>query len=246
MDKTDINFWSNLTFRTQSYRKNLDFVGDDDNIITEHEGDVSVLRMSENKPPLIIGEYNFSVWNIENAKLLNIDLIKLMNVYSGVDTYNELIKLVNNKLINITIYKRIVLIHSFILSSNYRKRGISEEFIEFIYRDFHNNDTLILILVEPIQYNSIDDEFYTYDKNVYVNDRIDNVDKLYKMSAYDYYSMNDLKNKDDKEINEYKLFALAQRLGFLRVEESSLFVFTPSKAIERLKEKIRLFKLLNL
>jgi hypothetical protein len=76
--KNNFGLWSDLTFKTQGYRKNFDLINDNENIITEYEGIVSKMRIVENKPPLIIGEYSISVCNIELGKLLDVDLEKLM------------------------------------------------------------------------------------------------------------------------------------------------------------------------
>jgi hypothetical protein len=243
MDKNDVSFWSNLTFTTECRRKILDFGIDDENIITPFEGNISILRLSESKPPYIIGDYAFEVWNIETAKLLNIDILKLANDMSCIGTYKEFINLIENKLINVFNYKRIIFIHSLIIHENYRKQGITEEFIEYIYRDYDSKENLILAFVKPIQANSFYNELCD-EKTVQVIDRTDDKYVYDNVVASDYYSLNNVQKKEDNEINEYKLFALVQRCDFERIGESYLFKFTPNKTIKRLKEKIKLFKLL--
>ena len=44
-------------------------------------------------------------------------------------------------------------------------------------------------------------------------------------------------NKRDVELNEYKLFSVASKCGFSRLDNSHLFQFSPDKIIERMLEK---------
>ena len=152
MNDSDWRLWSNITFKTQGYRKNFDLVNDDENIITEYEGCVSEIKI---EPPLIIGEYGFSVWNIELGIKFDVNLNKLITERIVENTFSELINVIQDKEIEIKDFKKIVFIYSFILRKDYRKRGITEEFIEMIYRDFYDKNTAIIALIKPFQDNSI-------------------------------------------------------------------------------------------
>ena len=141
IDNNNFELWSDLTFKTQGYRKNFDLINQNENIITEYEGVITKLRVSSNMMPLIVGEYSISTWDIRLSKLLRIDIAKLFKTYEDDDIYGELLN-VTNKLIDIYRYDKIVLISSLVLHENYRKKEITEEFIEMVYRDFHNDKTM--------------------------------------------------------------------------------------------------------
>lgn len=243
MDNKDWNLWSNITFKTQAYRKNFDLVSDDENIITECDGTISEIRISEQKMPLIVGEYGFSIWNLELGRKLGVNFNKLIKEYSIEDTYNELLKMIKEKHLNINDYKKIVLIHTYILRKDYRKRGITEEFIEFLYRDFYDEKIAIIALVKPFQNNPIDADFYLKRKSVEIKDKLikpndkSGFTEIKHVPSVDYYSLNELLEKKDTEINEYKLFSVASKCGFNRIDESHLFFFSPEKIIQRLMDK---------
>lgn len=236
MNKKDLKLWNKITFKTQGYRKNFDFVNDNENIITEYDGVVSEIRIAEQKPPFIVGEYGLSVWNIELGKKLNVDFNKLIEDHYFETTYEELMNVIKRNEININNFQKMVLIHSFILHKNYRKRGITEEFVEMIYRDFYNEHTLIIVLVMPFQYNPINADYFFEKKMVHVRERLKSREGNY-IPAMDYYSLQEFVDKKDVETNEYKLFSIAAKCGFNRIDESHLFVFHPQKILDRILEK---------
>jgi len=237
MNTNDIKLWSNISFKTKCYRKNFDLVTENENIITECAGSISELKISEGKTPFIIGEYSFSVWNIELSKMLNIDINKIIRKYSIENTYLELASIIEDELIDTSKYKKIVLVHSLILRPEFRKHGITEEFIEFLYRDYYNENTLILALVKPFQDNPIDNDYYSNQKLVRSPIKIGDAEVQETIPASVYYSLKDLYDKNDIEFNEYKLFAVASKCGFTRIGETHLFDFLPENTIKRLKEK---------
>lgn len=235
IDKKYWDIWDNLSFKTISYNKNFNFVNTNDNIITEIAGTVSLLRTKEILPPIILGEYGISIWNIKFGKTWGIDLDKLLSDNKIENTYSELIKVIKNNDINIYEYDKIVLIPQFLLRADFRKHFITEEFIEMLYRNYHDDKVLILALVKPIQNNEIDWSFFQNEKVVEVYHEFDDVDLI---DAGIYYSLNDLAKKKDTEINEYKLFSVAAKCGFTRIGESYLFKYMPDKTIKRIKDKI--------
>ena len=245
MDKEGLNVWSNITFKTQGYRKNFDLVTENENIISEYTGNISVLRISEHKSPIIVGEYTFSVWDISLAKMLNIDLNKLLNAHHMVLAYVELIKMIKAGEIDINAYDKIVLIHSLVVHPEFRKLGITEEFIEFIYRDYHFDKTIILAIVQPFQNNKFDLEYYMNQKTVLVRGEYTAINKFTTVQASEYYCLEKFILKQDTEMNEYKLFAVANRCGFTRIDDSHLFVLIPDTIINRIKEKQELQPKMN-
>jgi len=238
------NLWNNITFKTYGYRKNFDLVNDNENIITEYEGVISEIRISEQKPPFIVGEYSFSIWNIELGNRFGVDFNQLIEEHKIENTYNELLNMIRKKEIDIHKFKKVLLIHTFILHKDYRKRGMTEEFIEMIYRDFYSDDTIIIALVMPFQYNPIDADYYFRRKWVYVREQLKSRDGNY-VPAMDYYSLQEFVNKKDEEKNEYKLFSTVTKCGFTRIDDSHLFIFHPEKIIERMFEKHKYIKALE-
>lgn len=238
MEIKDLELWNNITFKTQGYRKNFDLVTDNENIITEYDGAISEIRIAGKKLPITVGEYSFSVWNIGLGKKLRFDLNKLMTDNSEDDLYNELITVLNNKEFNLSNYKKIILIHSLVIHKNYRKRGISEEFMEMIYRDFHADDVAIIMLVKPFQNNITDANYYLKIKTVPIKESLDNTIVM-NVSASEYYSLKDFIEKKDVEYNEYKLFSIASRCGFKRLGESHLFIFSPEEILKRMDYKYK-------
>lgn len=244
MKMKDLNLWSRITFKTHGYRKNIDFINDNENIITEYEGSVSEVRILEEKPPIIVGEYGFSVWNIALGKKLNVNFNKLIYDHRIEDTYRELIKIIKGKYFDINGYNKIVLVHTLILKKDYRKKGITQEFVEMLYRDFYDENTAIIALVKPFQDNHIDADFYFKRKNVQVKKEIKSTE-IINIPAVDYYTLKEFDKNDDSELNEYKLFSVANSCGFNRINNSYLFILTPEKVIERIYNKSNELKLID-
>jgi hypothetical protein len=242
MEAKDLNLWSRITFKTQGYRKNIDFINDNENIITEYEGGISEVRISEEKPPITIGEYGFSVWNITLGKKLNVNFNKLIYDHRIEDTYRELIKIIKGKFFDINGYNKLVLVHTLIIKKDYRKKGVTQEFVEMLYRDFYDENTAIIALVKPFQNNHIDADFYFKRKIVQVKKEIKSAE-IINIPAIEYYTLKDFDKKDDTELNEYKLFSLANSCGFNRLDDSYLFMLTPEKIVERIYIKNEELKL---
>jgi len=240
MNREDWSLWSNLTFKTLGYRKNIDFVTDNENIITLYEGMVTEIRMKERKPPRPVGEYGFSVWNIELGKNFNVDFDKLIEAHDTEDIYSEFIDMIKADELDIRKYKRIVFVNNFVLHEDYRKRGITEEFVEMLFRDYDcdDDDVAIFMLVKPFQDNEVDSDYYLNKKEVMVSETLNRND-VHSVKASEYYSLDEFIENEDTELNEYKLFGVAQRCGFHRINESHLFIFNSKKTLARMKEKQR-------
>ena len=241
MNTEDIKFWDKISTKTTLYHKNFDMVVPSDNIVSEYDGNISKLRIEEHKRPLIMGEFTFSVWNINMSKIQNTDVYDMIKKYSNEDTYFEFNKILNNTNFDYTKYKKIIFIHSLIIKPEFRKSGVTEEFVEFIYRNFYDKDNIIFALVKPIQDNKLNCVFYSNEKMIrYVtydeNGRIQHK----KTSAFKFYSLDKEYEKTDSEMNEYKLFSVASKCGFTRIDDTFLFKFEPEKTIKRLFNKTKI------
>lgn len=243
MNISELNLWSNITFKTKFYRKNFDLFSKNENIITEYQGEISFTdkeRMLNNKFPLLIGEYSFSVWDIDLAILFNVDLNKLLNDNKIQNPYFELLSEINLHSFDITKYSKMIVIHSLLIHPDYRKKGVTEEFTEFIYRDFYNDKNLIIGYVQPFQHNKIDLDYFLNEKTIQIRENSIVIPKLEKAKTY--YKLDEFLRKDDDELSEIMLFALASKCGFERLNDSHLFLFKQQKTLERISLKHKTFK----
>ena len=238
MNRRDWKLWNNVTFKTLAYRKNFDIISTNENIITLYDGMVSEIRLEKRKPPRPVGEYGFSVWNIDLGKKLNVNLEQLIRAHDSENTYSELFDVIKKNVIDVRDYKKIVFVHTLVLNKDYRKRGITEEFVEMLYRDFYCEDTAIIMLVKPFQDNPIDADFYFNSKAVLIRETL-NKAMDFSVSAREYYGLDELVKKTDTEMNEYKLFTVASECGFRRINDSFLFLFSPENTLERMQEKLK-------
>lgn len=227
-----------LSFKTIGYHKNFDLMITGESIISEYEGIISKLQLLQKKLPLQVGEYSISTWDLELGRKLNVNIFELFEIHADEPTYNEFNKLIKDNQSYVNDYDKVVFIHSLVLTKDYRKKQLVEEFTEFIYREYYNEKVLILALVLPVQYNSESLDFYTNIKWIVNKD-----DGTLKSPASKYYGLDEIiSDNPDQEYNEIKLFSVAQKCGFERIDESYLFKFNPTKIIERLEVKWRLGK----
>lgn len=241
IDGDKVMLWNSLTFVTKHYRKNYNFIEDfNDNFITECEGKITQVRFENNQPPRTAGEYSCSVFNLSLANKLGFDLIESIGMQNDLDSYSELYQLIKNGSLSLKGVNKLVVIHTLVVHPDLRKKEITEEFIEAIYRDHYDDNVKILALVKPVQDNNIDYEYFFMEKNVKIR-TTSKIGSPYKIvPAYDYYGLDLLLDKNDNEINYYKLYALASKCGFKRIEESNIFEFQPDKILKRLKEKFQI------
>jgi hypothetical protein len=237
--------WDNTTFKTVSYHKNFDLVNDDESLITEYRGTISLIRLSEYKPPLIMGEFELSEWNVGLGIKFETDLIKLVKKHKLEVLYAELLNMIKTKKIDITKYKKIVFLANLIIRPDFRKFGLTEEFIELLYREHYNEGDAIIALVKPLQDNPIDKDYYYNQKIVEIHLSLQNNNEIEFLPAVDYYKLNELLEKKDTETNEYKLFSVAAKCGFSRIGESYLFEYSPEKTVQRMIEKREYVKKVN-
>jgi hypothetical protein len=245
IDKKYWGIWDNTTFKTVCYHKNFDLVNDDESLITEYRGTISLIRLAEYKPPLIMGEFELSEWNVGLGVKFEADLIKLVKKHKTEVVYSELLNLIKSKEIDITNYKKIVFVANLIVRPDFRKFGLTEEFVELLYREHYNEGDAIIALVKPLQDNPIDKDHYFNQEIVEVKLSLQNNNEVEFIPAVNYYRLNDLLEKKDTETNEYKLFSVAARCGFSRIGESYLFNYSPERTVQRMIEKREYIKKVN-
>lgn len=238
------NILKKISFKTKVYYRNFDFIDKDELFISEHSGIISLNRISENKFPLQVGEYYLITCNISLARQCDIDLINNISNHKGEGSYIDLINLIkqdNNFKYDITNnYNKVIFINNFILMKEYKKMGITEEFSEYLFKNYYDDKTLILFLVKPIQLINDDFEYFINEKTIEIKSSIKNK-YIEQISAKTYYKLNDYINIDDIEMNEYLLFDKAIKCGFKRINESYIFKYEPNinNMINIIKEKAK-------
>jgi hypothetical protein len=237
IEKKYWDIWDKTTFKTICYHKNFDLVNDDESLITEYSGTISLIRLAEYKPPLLMGEFELSSWNIGLGKNFNVNFNKLIKSHKREIMYSELIKIIKNNEIDITKFNKIIFIANLVVHPDFRKCGLTEEFIELLYRERYNEGDAIIALVKPLQDNPIDADMYFNQKIVESHLSLQNYNEIEFIPSGKYYSLKELLNEKDVETNEYKLFSVATRCGFNRIGDSYLFFFSPEKTIQRMNEK---------
>ena len=237
IEKKYWDIWDNITFKTISYHKNFDLVNDDESLITEYCGTISLIRLAEYKPPLLMGEFELSTWNIKLGNKFNANINKLIKKHKIEVIYTELMKVIENKDIDINKFNKIVFVNNFILRPEFRKFGLTEELVELLYREHYASGGTIIALVMPLQDNPTDKEYYFEEKFVELRPSLQNYNEIELIQSVEYYCLKDLLDKKDTETNEYKLFSVAAKCGFTRIGESYLFQYSPEKTIERMIEK---------
>lgn len=231
------NIIHNLSFKTISYHRNYDLVVAGENIITEFEGNISKLRITERKLPIIIGQYSFTMWNLKLGRNLNVNIENLLVDHTYEPIYDEFTYLVNNKHISLDLYDRVIFIQTILITKEYRKKHVVEEFIKYLYRNHYDDKILILFFTHPIQNNKLMMNYYINNMYVEIKEKYEDVE-VKKIPKVEYFGINDLiLNNPDTELNKIKLFGIAHRLGFECIDESSLFKLNPNKIIDRIRTK---------
>jgi hypothetical protein len=240
MKTENIDTWGALRFKTISFRTNFDLIDNNENFITEYAGTISKLRIHEYKPPVPVGEFSYSVWDIGLALKLGYNLKKLVKRFKIQNAYVELDNLIVNNTFTLEHHSKLVVIHTIVLHPDYRKIEVTEELIESIYRE--NRGATIIALVQPIQYNFTDFEHFTNNNNVQIRYDLEKPNEFTNIRAIEYYELNKFLLNDDLESSQYKLYALASRCGFNRISESDLFILDDARIINRMVEKITYIK----
>jgi len=236
--KNNIKEWNNITFKSKTYGYTHDTINPNDQFIFEHEGVITMTRIEDNLPPLIIGEFGFSIWNFDMARELGGNLSDHLKLKQVNDSYIEMKKCIANGDLYVHDSESLIVVHNLLIHPKFRKKGIADEFVEYLYKNYLNSATRIIFLVKPLQENEMDYEYYFEQKTIKFRENI-GVGSSYRiLPASKYYALSTLiDDKDDDEINHYKLFAIASRCGFRRLGESFLFIFTPDKMKERIALK---------
>lgn len=230
--------WERLTFKTTNYGKNFDLISDNDSFISECDGDISEVRIDEDKPSFIVGEYCFSIWNLGLAREFGVDLLSIIDDDFTESAYTEIYDLINNKEIDLSKTDKLIIIHTMILHPKYKNKGVFDEFIEYIYSKYYwGGNNKLLALVKPVQTNEIDLDYYQKKKNIEIKQKLTKDSPVVIMHANEYYGIDELLKKDDDEHNEYKLYAHACKSGFNRIGDTHIFEFKPEHIRFRMEEK---------
>lgn len=216
----------NITFKSTSYIRNYDFFNNGDNVIIETDGSILLTNINAKVKSTLIGEYSTSLWNLDLMRLMGNDINNLLVETEGQIIYDQFNECIINKNIDLNDYDRILFIHTVVIHSNYRKKGVFFEFIESIYRTYYTNKTLILILAKPFQNNDMDEDYYRLRKEVVVDNK--------PISALKYYSLNQYYDKTDTELNEYKLYNIVNKCGFDRLSNTNLFKLNIDRFLTKL------------
>lgn len=237
MSEFNFNIIENLAFKTLTYHKNYDLLYDGHKFFISCEGTISKLRIIERKPPLIIGEYDFDIVDLATMKLLNYDISSIDGDNFGDILITEFFNMIKSNEFEIENYDKAILLNNLILTKEFRGKFVSDEFIEMMFRNYYDERTIILGLFLPIQYNK-------NNSNSFLNERVvrnklkAGVEEYHTIPAVDYYSLRELNTRDDEEYDTYKIYSVADRLGFRRLNlETSMFVFEPEKTRKRMFRK---------
>lgn len=222
----DMRLYNGLTFKTLLLGKNYDLDIRGDNLISEYDGTITYKDHSNKKKPEDIGEYGISVWNIGLANQLGVDIIgDTLPSNEIIDIYREFEYALDNKTIDLSelMPSKLVFVHNLILKPQYRNKGVVNEFVEFVYRNFYSDiENMVLFLVKPIQTNPLE-LFYFLENEKKGNNQ---------------YQIKKLLEYDDIEMIEYKLFNTARKSGLKRIDdETYLFELIGDEVFERIKKK---------
>ena len=111
------DIWDNITFKTISYHKNFDLVNDDESLITEYCGTISLIRLAEYKPPLLMGEFELSTWNFKLGRKFNVDFDKLIKSHKNEFIYTELMNVIKNGNIDVNNFNKIVFVNDVVFAT---------------------------------------------------------------------------------------------------------------------------------
>jgi len=239
MDKIkNYELWERLTFKTTNYGRNFDLISDNDTFITECDGEISEVRIEDDKPPFIVGEYCFSIWNLSLAREFDVDLLGIIDDDFTESAYTEIHDLIKDKEIKLNKIDKLIIIHTFILHPKYKKNGVFDEFIEYIYGKYYwGGDNKLLMLVKPVQTNEIDLDYYQKRKDIELKQELSKNSPVVIIPASEYYDIDGLLTKEDNEHNEYKLYAHACKSGFNRISDTHIFEFKSEYIKFRMEEK---------
>ena len=230
-----------MSFKTTSYKKNFDLVIKNDCFISEHVGIISEIRIDKNEMPIIAGEFSYSVIDIDLANRHGVNILNLVESHNQQHSFSQLEDVIKNGTFIHNDSKKIILLHTVVINQDYRGLGIMLELMETIYRDYSDAKHTIIALVKPIQDNHMDFQYHRYHNIIKIRTDISDFDSVITMSGYDYYGLNKFENDDetDTELNEYKLFAVAAKCGFERIDDSYLFILDTNIINNIITKKLR-------
>ena len=233
----NINLWRTIKFKHTAHSSNYDMLSDSDSLITEYTGEIIKLRFVDNKPPLPIGDFSFSVWDFNLDRKLNNDLINVMGEYLDLKNhpYKSIYNIIKEDKISLKSINKLIIIHSFILHPSFRGKGLAEEFTEFVYKLYGIDDyNIILLNATPIQYNEEDYDYYNNFKSIEIKDDLKSPATIIK--AKEYYNFANL-TSGDEETDLYKVWGVASKCNFNHIENTNIFILNKNGALNRLLHK---------
>jgi len=217
---------NNISYKINSYPNNNDLAYYNDCYITNHDGFIYLKNFDNNNMPQLIGEFFISTLNIEIIKQLNVNIINVFKNYTNEILYSELLKVIYQKELNIFKYSNIVIVQSLVIKKEYRKKKIFNDFVEMLFREYYNNNTLIILLVLPFQKNPIDYKYYKQKKQI-IKTKSNDI----TINAFDYYNLYEFEQTNDDELCELKLFSHASKMGFSRISNTHIFILNKPNII---------------
>ena len=228
---------NNLVFITKSTIRNENLLSPSDRFVSYNEGIINKLRIfDERKPPLLVGEYFYYLFNLKEAKEEGLSVVDVLKYLShpdfgddGIVSLMEAIKN-NEPLYNkIKSYNKIIFISYIITSPKIRGNGyILKEFIKTLNKNHLSDDVLVLAYLIPIQYNNFYNNFVLNGQTVEVWENIKK--PPIKVDAKKYYSPETLSKTQDYELDLLKLYSLGKKCGFKNFDnERGLFFYSTKK-----------------
>lgn len=231
----NINIYQDISFSVKYINRNYDLYDVNDTYNQYYNGEIKLTRVNENKLPKIIGEFSMVMWNLSLMSNFDDDPISHINLEEE-EIYYDLQRVLNDRLIDLNKYDKLIFVTNLLLIDEYKKIGLSEELFEFLYKSYYNKNTLILSLVKPLQEMVSEFKYYSTEKTIKIKSNVRTNNPLV-VSVGEYYNLNELYKLTDDEINQYKLFNKATKIGLSRVGETNIFKFFPKNTIDRINYK---------
>lgn len=233
----------NIVFKSTSYDRTYDFDLEYDSYVKTILGYINYIQVNVHRPTMPIGEYMYNVFNVALAKINRVNFMNLLNSYCETnEIYVDLIDLLKSNKIDVNQYNKIVYIPTIILNEKFRNKNVVSEFIKYIKREFYGENVLILFLVKPFQQIEDDFNYFCSERTIEIKSyhkccdleefeanvrEINNKSKhtitIYKIPALRYYNLNGEMFNIDHEISQYKLYAHAQKLGLIKIDDGNIF-----------------------
>lgn len=227
------NILKKLTFTSIGHHKNYDFMFKDESYFNGFEGKITKLRVNEKLKPEVIGCYEFEMWRNDISEQLGLNLNDYLYRFKDYSDFYHITDIIDDKKIDLKKYDKIVFVNTLMLKSEYRGMDVTSEFVEYMYRNYFDRQTLMLFLIKPVQNNLDFNDIYNNSTIKLEDGSVIKKSKLFELNKF-----IDL----DFEISEFKLFNLAKKSGLERINGSNIFMLNPTKVLTRMANKHEYFK----